>query len=301
MPEPSKLPAIANQPLSVILFADRSGDEVYAALQQWLSYLSGRKVPFEIFLVDDSGQIATHENLLETIRATNHLHLVANSESKGMGGCLREVLPQVNHKLIAYSPCSSEYAPKNLEKLLAVIDHVELASGCRVGQGPPWWAKTWNRITQLLFSVLFGITKEAPLTWHGLHHWRRRKIASFFFGVRLQDPESPFRLFRRDILKRIPIQSKGSFVNIEIPAKANFLGKWLAEEPIEFVGRKKEAKSIADDWRRADWWKIFSSPNFGPVDPDAPPPSITAEQSSEGSELNMVPVLESKLDPNIEK
>src|SRR2546422_989826 len=55
--------------------------------------------------------------------------------------------------------------------------------------------------------------------------WRHFASPAFLlFGLWLRDPASPARLYRRSIFERIPIQSNGWFAQVEILAKANFLG-----------------------------------------------------------------------------
>jgi hypothetical protein len=77
-----------------------------------------------------------------------------------------------------------------------------------------------------------------------------------------------FRLFRRSVFRRIPIQSDGPFVFVEVLAKANFLTAIMSEVPVGY-------QSVA---RPASWWKeawrVFAHPDFGPaVLPPEPPTS----------------------------
>jgi hypothetical protein len=74
---------------------------------------------------------------------------------------------------------------------------------------------------------------------------------------------SAFKLFRKDALDRIPIQSDGDFVFAELLAKANFMGMLIAEVPIGKLGgtfkgviETRAASQVAD--RR----RVFRSPKF---------------------------------------
>ena len=80
----------------------------------------------------------------------------------------------------------------------------------------------------------------------------------------MNDVPSAFKLFRRTILDRIPIQSNGSFVHAEILAKANFLGCLMAEVPIGRLGgsfRGVPEPALSNE--AADRRLVFRNPTFG--------------------------------------
>ena len=72
----------------------------------------------------------------------------------------------------------------------------------------------------------------------------------------------------REILPRIPIQSRGPFAHVELLAKANFLGHLMGEEiPIAVV------PPPPGDLRQLlrDGLVVFNQPDFGPAElPPAP-------------------------------
>jgi hypothetical protein len=80
--------------------------------------------------------------------------------------------------------------------------------------------------------VLLGLPTEPPPGWLGWPAYRYRFKIRALFGVRLRDIDSKFKLFRRRIFDRFPIQSDGDFVHAEILAKANFLGCYMDEVPV---------------------------------------------------------------------
>ena len=97
------------------------------------------------------------------------------------------------------------------------------------------------------------------LDWCGL-------LVRWLFGVRYRDVAAPFRLLRRDILARIPLQSDGPFVHVEMVAKANFLGHILGEE-IALPGVSPEPRSppVGGSARAIlrEAVRLFRQPDFG--------------------------------------
>jgi hypothetical protein len=80
------------------------------------------------------------------------------------------------------------------------------------------------------------------------------------FGVRIGDIDSAFKLFRRSVFDRIPIQSDSAFVHAEILAKANFAGCVMDEIALDVP-----ATWESDPRRFADLRRVFRMPDFGPA------------------------------------
>ncbi|HMP17723.1 MAG TPA: hypothetical protein PKD72_11915, partial [Gemmatales bacterium] len=104
--------------------------------------------------------------------------------------------------------------------------------------------------------------------------WKRRQFFSKayqLFGILLQDPESGLKLYRREIFERLPIQSRGSFAQIEILAKANFQNRLITEvvveDPADGSNHTQPPVQV-----RSDFWRVLQNPNFGP-----PPEKVEEE------------------------
>ncbi len=85
-------------------------------------------------------------------------------------------------------------------------------------------------------------------------------LARWIFGVRVLDPECPFRLARHDIFKNLPLQSGGPFVQIEMLAKANHLSCYLAQEPVTWSPPSEPIDAAISFGQ--DAWLIFRHPEF---------------------------------------
>src|SRR5207249_5136744 len=118
----------------------------------------------------------------------------------------------------------------------------------------------------LLVRIIFGLPLEPLPGWLGWGENLRRWRIRYQFGVRLSDVRCPFRLYRREILARIPIQSQGPFVHVEILAKANFLGCLMTEVPLHEYTEPASIKSVEAEqqWRKARR-QVFSHPDLGPA------------------------------------
>lgn len=159
---------------------------------------------------------------------------VVAAEKPGHGAALKAGLSAARHPLVFTFPATGEYDPADLPRFLERIDSCDVVCGCRTG------LSRWTR-------------------------WRWNFWAYMLFAVSVRDATCPVRLYRREIFKRIPIQSSSGFAEVEILAKANFLERIFDEVEIAWKpGSVSVDRGTARDCRR-----VFSHPDFGPVDPEA--------------------------------
>jgi hypothetical protein len=240
MSESVDRPPIADAPISVALLVPESGTGFEEAINGWVDYLETLKRAHEILVVG-AGSAAVGE--AEEWAKRNANVKVVGQDTPGAGASLRAALAAAHHPLFFYADCIQAYAPADLGKLLEFIDHVDLVSGFR----------------------------EPPEARSPAHGWLHRLVLRFVFGLRLQDVDCSFKLFRRSIFARIPIQTDGSFAHAEIMAKANFLGCLIGEVAVRYMPQEAcHLDDAARRQRRREALAVFRHPDFGP--PQAPPP-----------------------------
>jgi hypothetical protein len=266
MPDPCERPPIADAPLSVLLFAYNEGPSFEEIVTGWITYLNGLKRSYEIIVVDDGStdQTGAWADALAGrypwLRALHHDH------RRGFGAALRTGFPAAQYPLLFYTTCDRQYETAELQRLLDLINQVDLVTGIRAWQPVPTWLRSLGSLYRVIARVVFGVPLEPRQVWLGWPGWPRRWLARWVFGLRLQDVECAFRLFRRSILPRIPVQSDGPFAQVEVLAKANFLGCLFAETPVAYHPRP--AGGITDTELpahiREEAWRLFKQPDFGP-------------------------------------
>jgi len=273
MPEPPKLPSIAKQPLSLVLLAQDAEAHLPAVVRAWDAFLGKRGAGYEIVLVDDGSTDRTAALAEEMAVSVPALKVLRHESRRGAGAALRTGLSAAQLPLVAYALCDPAFEPAGLTKLLAEIDHAHFVSGLRAGRPVPWPWRLVGMLWRLSRRIVFGHPSERLPGWLGWRGHLGALLTRAFFGVRLRDAACPFKLMRREVLARAPIQSDGDFAHVELLAKINFAVCWGDEVPLPI---KPPVGPPPRGWLRQvlrDARRVFSHPDFGPPQlPEAPPP-----------------------------
>jgi glycosyltransferase involved in cell wall biosynthesis len=274
MPAIPTLAPIANEPLTVALLAGNDQVHVGKNVESWLRFLDGLERDFELLVVADGSSDETPK-VIESLAANNpRLRMLRHERPRGEGAALRTAVADSRCPLFFYTLCDPAYKPADLGRLLnrrpdpakpeKEIDLVHFVTGYRAGVKVPSPLRAVGWLGRQFSRVMFS---HAPNPLPGWLGWRRhllRQVARFVFGIRYQDISCPFRLMRRQIFERIPIQSDGPFAHVELVAKANFLGLMLGGEELalDVVPQPYRGDGRAI-WQEAV--KVFKKPDFGPA------------------------------------
>ena len=258
----------------MVLLAREAGDHVEPLLTAWADFLHARGVEHELLLVDEGPGDGTADRAEALLARLPALRVLRHDGPRGEGVALKAGLAAASKPLVFCTLLGPEYRPAHLAQLLdhpsahdgatREIDHVHVLSAYRAGRKMPWPLHLLGRMWWLFCLVVLAYGPPPLPGWLG---WRRHLgwLASrLLFGLRYHDVASPCRLLRRDILARIPIQSRGPFAHVELLAKANFLGHLMGEEiPIDVV--PPPYRGDLSGWRR-DAGLVFNHPDFGPAE-----------------------------------
>jgi glycosyltransferase involved in cell wall biosynthesis len=269
MPDLPTLPPIADQPISVVLLANNDAAHVEAVIAAWATHLDGMKRDYELILVDDGSADGTAARAEAFREKYPRLQVLKHDAARGVGAALRTAAAAATRPLFFYTLCDPRYRPADLAKMLEAVDPVHVVPAFRAGRPMPLGLKLLGFLGRIACRVVFSASPAAAPGWLGWKAAAGRFLVRVLFALRTRDVICPYRLLRRDILARMPIQSDGPFVHIELLAKANFLGHVLAEE----VSLGDKAHPVPPAPRDGGPWslfirdgrRVFDRPDFGPV------------------------------------
>src|SRR5262245_34373173 len=217
MPETPELPPIADEPISLVLLAYNARNDLQSMLESWNSCLLERGKPFEIILVDDGSPDGTGAHA-EELAATMPIRVLRHDHPRGEGAALRTGLAAARHPLVVYALCRPDYRPEFLRRVMDPIDQVHLVTVYRAGRRVPLLSRILGAMWRGVVGVLFSISLPPLPGWLGMRRHFGQVLARVVFGIRIRDAGCPYRVLRREILGRIPIQSPGTFAQVELLA-----------------------------------------------------------------------------------
>ncbi len=183
-------------------------------------------LPREIVVVDDASTDGTRE-LLQNL-PPGEIRLVLHDVNRGKGAAIRTGVAHATGDIVLIQDADLEYDPRDYRMLLEPIleDQADVVFGNRFHGGPHrvlyFWHYAANRALTLLTNLLTGLN--------------------------VTDMEVGYKVFRRDVLRRLTLESDRFGFEPEVTVKVARLGCRVYEVPIRYYGRTyEEGKKIT--WR----------------------------------------------------
>ena len=178
----------------------------------------------EIIVVDDCSTDGTREYL----RNQEGIITIFQEKNQGKGAALRRGIAEATGDIVLIQDADLEYDPREYPVLLGPIleGKADVVYGSRFLGGP--------------HRVLYF--------WHFVGNSAVTLLSNMFTNLNLTDMETCYKVFKKEVIKTITIESDRFGVEPEITAKVA-KGKWrIFEVPISYYGRTyEEGKKIT--WR----------------------------------------------------
>jgi glycosyltransferase involved in cell wall biosynthesis len=207
-----------------------------------IDQINAVSLPFEreIIVVDDYSTDGTRE-ILKTIERDRNKNIAVlyQDRNQGKGAALKRGFNQAKGDIIIIQDADLEYNPREYPKLINPIveGKADVVYGSRFISGEP------HRI--LYF-------------WHSMGNRFLTLLSNMFTNLNLTDMETCYKVFKKEILKKIDIREKRFGFEPEITAKVARLRCRIYEVGISYSGRTyMEGKKI--NWKDGVWalWCIF--------------------------------------------
>jgi glycosyltransferase involved in cell wall biosynthesis len=180
----------------------------------------------EMIVVDDGSKDGTRELLREiAARGEWPLRLVEHAVNQGKGAAIRTGFAAAAGDIVLIQDADLEYDPAEYPQLLAPIlaDQADVVFGSRFLGGP--------------HRVLFF--------WHYVGNRFLTMLSNMLTDVNLSDMETCYKVFRREVLDGIDLQSNRFGIEPELTAKVAKQKVRIYEVPISYQGRTyAEGKKI---------------------------------------------------------
>ena len=185
-------------------------------IDELLSAVLAVDVDKQVIVVDDCSTDGTSE-VLDAWQ--DRVKLLRHPVNRGKGAAVRTALDAATGDAVIIQDADLEYEPTDYKKLLAPIERGEahVVYGVRSLAEQSALMRFGNRVMTLATNVLYG--------------------------VRLQDVETCYKMFTREVADRLDLRSRGFELETELTAQIVRLGYEIDQVPISYhprYGREKK-------------------------------------------------------------
>ncbi len=215
-PEDSLAPSAAGprevmQSLSIVIPAYNEEPNIASAVQRVSDIATTLGIDYEIIVVNDGSRDRTGEVAKGLIGKIPRLRVVEHSPNRGYGGALKAGFAAATKDLVAFVPGDNQFDFGEIRLLLEKLSGSAVVSGYRANRQDPFIRKLngmgWNLVVRMLFGYL------------------------------ARDIDCGFKLFRRELLDQVTLESNGAMIDTEFLAGVKLRGYRIAEVPVTHLPR----------------------------------------------------------------
>ena len=179
----------------------------------------------EILIIDDGSTDGTRE-ILRELDARDGVRVFLQPVNQGKGAAVSVGFRHATGDVVVVQDADLEYDPMEYLKLLAPIEqgHADVVYGSR---------------------FLGGGARRVLYFWHTIGNRFLTLASNMFTNLNLTDMETCYKMFRREVVQSMTIESRRFGIEPEITAKVARRGYRVFEVPISYYGRTyEEGKKI---------------------------------------------------------
>jgi glycosyltransferase involved in cell wall biosynthesis len=234
---PPASPARASE-LSYFFPAHNEEANLEGLVEEALAALPALADRFEIIAIDDGSKDRTAE-IADRVAAANPdvVRVVHHATNLGYGAALRSGFGAARFGLVAFTDGDRQFRVADLGRLtarLAGSDLPDAVVGFRIRRADP--------AIRTLYARLYRLANR------------------IFFGLRVRDVDCACKVFRRDALAGVRVESGGAFFSAELLIKLEAAGRRVVEVGVDHYPRTAGSQTGAKPaviWRSVvDFWSL---------------------------------------------
>jgi len=184
--------------------------------------LNGEIGTFEILIIDDASTDATSRIADELAADDERVRVIHHEVNRKLGGSLKTGFANATGELVLYTDADLPFDMAELAKAVRLIriyeaDIVSAFRFDRTGEGP----------RRFLYSYVYNL------------------LVRTVFKLRLRDVNFAFKLVRRPVLEHVELKSEGSFIDVELLARANKLGYRIVQFGVDYFPRSRGVSTLS--------------------------------------------------------
>ena len=197
--------------LSIVIPAYNEEANIRSTVAEIAAVARGLGIDHEIILVNDGSRDRTGEIGRELAASIHNFRLVEHYPNRGYGGALKAGFAAARNEWIAFVPGDGQFDFGEIRLLMDRSPEADIVCGYRADRQDPFMRKVnafgWNMLVRLLFGYL------------------------------IRDIDCGFKLFRRDVLVHVNLESDGALIDTEFLSSAQAQDLRIAEVTVTHLPR----------------------------------------------------------------
>ncbi|MBX4198390.1 bifunctional glycosyltransferase family 2/GtrA family protein [Candidatus Parcubacteria bacterium] len=202
-----------NISLSIFFPAFNEEENIRATVTQAQAIAEKISNDYEIIVVNDGSKDRTGKIADELAASDHHIKVVHHNPNQGYGAAVWSGVQAATKDYVFFTDADLQFDLSELENLVEHVPQYDVVIGYRYKRQDPFMrlvnAKGWNILNRILF------------------------------GLRVRDIDSAFKLFKRDIVKDVPVKTRGAMLSAELLVRLQRQGVVFKEIPVTHLPRLK--------------------------------------------------------------
>jgi glycosyltransferase involved in cell wall biosynthesis len=179
---------------------------------------------YEVLIIDDASTDDTGTIADKLAVADRHVRVVHHETNRKLGGSLKTGFAEANGDLVLYTDADLPFDMAELSRAVRLLriyeaDIVSAFRFDRTGEGP----------RRLVYSYVYN------------------HLVQLLFHLRLRDMNFAFKLVRRDVFDHVTLESEGSFIDVELLARAQKLGFQIVQFGVDYFPRTRGISTLSSN------------------------------------------------------
>ncbi|MGI6379912.1 MAG: glycosyltransferase family 2 protein [Anaerolineae bacterium] len=205
--------------LTVALPAYNEAANIEAMVTEVFDKVTPLTGDLEVIVVNDGSADGTGA-ILERMAAEDHrLRVIEHPTNLGYGAAVRDGIWAASKAHVFFTDSDRQFELGELARLAARVGSADMVIGYRHARSDPWHRR------------LFG------------HGWSW--LVNLLFGYVARDVDCAFKLFSRQVIERVQVDSTGATFSAEFLVRVKRAGFTIVEEPVSHYPRKAGSQTGA--------------------------------------------------------
>ncbi len=196
-------PLRSNLSVSLVLPAFNEQETIRQAIREADDALSAITDDYEILVVDDGCTDKTAAIVEQEMTQRPAVRLLRQPKNLGYGAALARGFRESTKDLVSFTDSDCQFDLTELDRLVMLARNYDVVCGYRIDRQDHWMRKVYSGVYNTIVRSLLG--------------------------TRVRDCDCAMKIFRREAIQNISIETKGFFVNSEVLTKMRFQNRSLVE------------------------------------------------------------------------